>query len=193
VRNTTLAADTARAGDPPLERRTVASYLAALKRLFVVETVPAWRPHLASRARARQSPKIHLVDPSLTTSALGVGVDALMRDLSFAGRLFESMVIRDLQVYAQADDCSLSHYRDSDNLEVDVIIEHRDGRWLAAEVKLGGAKAIDAAARSLNRFIDKLDHTRTGEPVKLIVITASGYAFERPDGVSVIPITKLAS
>ncbi len=192
VRQTVLAADTAAPGEAPLERRTVAGYLAALARLFVVEEVPAWRPHLASRAQARRSPRIHLVDPSLTVAALGASVDGLIRDLGFAGRLFESMVIRDLQVYAQASRCSLAHYRDSDNLEVDLIVEHPDGRWVAVEVKLGGAAAIDKGARSLRRLHDKLDRARTGDPVKLVVVTAGGYAYERPDGVAVAPITSLA-
>ena len=124
VKHTTLAADTSPGGERPLERRTVASYLAALERLFVFEEVPAWRPHVASRAQVRRSPKMHLVDPSLTAAALRVGVGGLMKDLPFAGRLFESMVIRDLQVYAQSAGWSLSHYRDSYNLEVDVILTH---------------------------------------------------------------------
>ena len=191
VRHTVLAADTAAAGEAPLERRTVADYLAALARLFVVEEVPAWRPHLASRAQARRSPKIHLADPSLTAAALGAGADGLMRDLGFAGRLFESMTIRDLQVYARANRGSLSHYRDSDNLEVDLIIQQPDGTWAAAEVKLGGTAAIDRAARTLLRLHDKLDRARTGDPAKLMVITAGGYAYERPDGVCVVPITAL--
>ena len=191
VRHTVLAADTATVGEPPLERRTVADYLAALARLFVVEEVPAWRPHLASRARARRSPKVHLADPSLTAAALGADVDGLMRDLAFAGRLFESMVIRDLQVYVRANRGALAHYRDSDNLEVDVIVEHPDGRWVAAEVKLGGAGAINKAARALLRLRDKLDQSRSREPAKLMVVTAVGYAYDRPDGVAVIPITSL--
>lgn len=192
VRHTTLAADTAgSAGDAPLERRTVAGYMAALRRLFVVEEVPAWRPHLASRAQVRRAPKLHLADPSLTVAALGVGVDALLRDLGFAGCLFESMVIRDVQVYAQAGRCNLSHYRDSRNLEVDLIIEHPDGRWAAAEVKLGGAEAIQKGVQALRRLCDKLDPTRIDPPCRLIVITSGGYAYERSDGVCVVPITSL--
>ena len=191
VRHTVLAADTALSGEEPLERRTVSGYLSALARLFVVEEVPAWRPHLASRSQIRRSPKIHLADPSLTAAALEVGVDGLLRDLSFAGRLFESMTIRDLQVYAQANRCSLSHYRDSDNLEVDLIVSRPDGRWLALEVKLGGAAAIDRGARTLQRLAGKLDLDRTEGPAKLVVITAGGFAFERPDGVSVVPVTAL--
>jgi len=192
VRHTTLAADTAGpAEEAPLERRTVAGYLVALRRLFVMDEVPAWRAHLASRAQARLAPKLHLADPSLTVAALGAGVDSLLRDLKFAGRLFESMVVRDMQVYAQANRCELSHYRDSGNLEVDLIVHRRDGGWLAAEVKLGGAAAIDKGAQALRRLVAKLDLAKTGTPAKLLVVTAGGYAYERPDGVSVVPITSL--
>lgn len=191
VRHTVLAADTAAAGEPPLERRTVASYLAALKRLFVVEEIPAWRPHIVSRAQARNSAKIHLVDPSLTAAALRLTVDTLMRDLSFVGRLFESMVLRDLQIYASAIGCSLSHYRDSHHLEVDAIIEHADGRWAALEIKLGGQEAIDKGAESLLRLQAKLKGGRTGTPSRLVVVTATGFAYQRADGVCVAPLTSL--
>ncbi len=191
VKHTVLAADTAAGGEPPLERRTVAGYLDALRRLFVVEEVPAWRTHLASRAQVRHAAKIHLSDPSLTAAALGVGVDGLLGDLKFAGRLFESLTIRDLQVYAQAQRCVVSHYRDSDNLEVDLIVQHPDGRWIAAEVKLGGAAAVNAGAQALLRLRDKLDSAQVPSPAKLLVITATGYAYERPDGVAVAPITTL--
>lgn len=191
VRHTVLAADTAAAGEPPLERRTVAGYLAALRRLFVVQEVPAWRPHIASRAQARNSAKIHLVDPSLTVAALRLTVDTLMRDLSFAGRLFESMALRDLQIYAEANRCSLSHYRDSHHLEVDAVIEQADGRWAAAEIKLGGNDAIEKGAESLLRLRAKLEQGRTGPPARLAVITATGYAYQRPDGVCVVPLISL--
>ena len=191
VRHTVLAADTAAPGEPPLERRTVAGYLAALARLFVIDEVPAWRPHIASRAQARLSSKIFLADPSLTAASLGIGVDALIRDLPFAGRLFESMALRDLQIYARAIRCSLSHYRDSHHLETDAIIEHPDGRWIGAEIKLGGPAAVDKGADTLLRLRDKLDHIRTGLPARLVVIAATGYAYERSDGVCVVPLTSL--
>ncbi len=191
VRHTVLAADTATPGDAPLERRTVADYLAALSRLFVVEEVPAWNTHIASRAQARRSPKIHLVDPSLTAAALAVGVDGLLRDLSFAGRLFESMALRDLQIYARSSRCTVSHYRDSDNLEVDAVIERQDRRWVALEIKLGGPEAIDKGAASLLRLRNKLDLESTGEPAKLVVVTATGYGYQRPDGVCVAPLTSI--
>ena len=192
VKYTTLASDTAPSnGQPEMERRTVARYLDALERLFVVEKVPAWRPHLTSRAQARKAPKLHLADPSLTVAVLDTGVDALMRDLRFAGRLFESMVTRDLQVYAGANRAAVSHYRDSQGLEVDLVISQPDGRWAAVEVKLGGREAIGKAAASLLRLRARVDSASQGAPSRLIVVTATGYAFERPDGVCVAPITSL--
>ena len=192
VKQTTLAADTTPGnGLPALERRTVGRYLDALERLFVVERVLAWRPHLASRAQVRKAPKLHLVDPSLTVAVLDTGVHALLRDLRFAGRLFESMVIRDIQVCAVAIRASVSHYRDSQGLEVDLVISQPDGRWAAVEVKLGGREAIDKAAASLLRLRTRVDSASQGNPSRLIVVMATGYAFERPDGVCVIPITSL--
>ena len=191
VKRTVLAADTAEPGDAPLGRRTVSEYLGALSRLFVVEEVPAWRTHIASRAKARRSPKVHLVDPSLTAAVLNTGVDGLLGDLSFAGRFFESMVLRDLQVYAQSIRCTVSHYRDSDNLEVDAIIEHPDRRWAAVEIKLGGREAIEHAARTLLRLREKLDLARVGEPARLVVVTATGFAYQRRDGVCVAPLMSL--
>jgi len=178
-------------GRPEMERRAVAPYLDALERRFVVEKVPAWRPHLASCAQARKAPKLHLADPSLTVAALETGVDALMRDLRFAGRLFESMVTRDMQVYAGANRANVSHYRDSQDLKVDLVITKPDGRWAAVEVKLGGRDAIDKAAAALHRLRARVDSASQGTPSRLIVVTATGYAFERPDGVCVVPITTL--
>ena len=81
--------------------------------------------------------------------------------------------------------------RDSHNLEVDLIVEHRDGRWVAAEVKLGGPEAIEKGARALRRLRAKVDRARTGDPARLIVITAGGYGYERPDSICVVPITSL--
>ena len=114
-----------------------------------------------------------------------------MRDLAFAGRLFESMALRDLQIYTRANRCSLSHYRDSDHLEVDAIIEQPMVDGSEREVKLGGPTAIDNGAEALLRLRDMLDHNRTGLPARLVVIVATGYAYERPDGVCVVPLTSL--
>ena len=186
----TLAADTA-GEDPGIDRKTVSSYMAALTRLFVVEDLPAWRPHITSRSALRKAPKRHLADPSLAAAALGVTPEAVMSDLKFAGLLFESLVVRDLRIYGQAAGCSISHYRDSDGLEVDAIMKRADGRWIAAEIKLGGETAIRHAVSTLKRLRRRVDHNRTGEPARLIAITAGGYGYEHPEGVTIVPITAL--
>ena len=189
----TLAADTAgdTTGQSQVNRRTVADYMDALARLFVSEDQPAWKPAIRSRARLRGAPKRHMADPSLAAAALGTASEAVLSELAYAGQIFEALAVRDLRIYAQAAQGEVFHYRDSDGLEVDAIVRLADGRWLAAEVKLGGPAAIDSAVRSLLRLADKIDPASTQAPSRLIVLTASGYGYEHPQGVSIIPITAL--
>ena len=169
---------------------TVRGYVDALERLMVVEPQPAWAPHLRSRSRLRQGPKRRFVDPSLAVASLRATPERLLTDLEWFGFLFESLVVRDLRVYAQAADAEVFHYRDNTGLEVDAIIEAQDGRWAAFEVKLGQA-AIDEASASLRRFADRIDTKKCGEPALLAVITGNGFGYVRPDGVAVIPIGSL--
>jgi predicted AAA+ superfamily ATPase len=186
----TIAADAGGSGGS-IDPRTVKSYLGALERVFIVENQPAWTPHLRSRSQLRHAAKMHFVDPSLAVAALRTGPDQLMSDLSTYGFLFESLVVRDLRVHAQANDADVFHYRDNTGLEVDAVVEAFDGGWMAFEVKLGGQDRIDEAASNLLRFRDRVDTSRVGEPSKLGVITATGYAIERSDGIAVIPIGTL--
>ena len=186
----TLAADTG--GDQPIDPRTAAAYLTALQRLFVVEDVPAWAPRLRSRSRLRGAPKRQLVDPSLAAAALGANRERLLDDLKTLGFLFESLCVRDLRVYCRPLRASLSHYRDNTGLEVDAILRRRNGDWIAVEIKLGGRVGVDAAAASLRKLRDRIDPAEVGEPKRLVVLTATGYAYERTDGVAVVPITSLA-
>jgi predicted AAA+ superfamily ATPase len=190
VAASTLSADTA-GPDGPLKQHTVADYLTALERLFVVENQPAWAPHLRSRYALRRAAKRHFVDPSLAVAALRAGPAALLRDLNLLGLLFESLVVRDLRVYAQAVDGRVLQYRDSDGLEVDAIVETGDGRWIAFEVKLGGAAAIEEAAASLTTFAKRVDTAKCGDPAALAIVVAEGYGYVREDGIQVIPIGAL--
>lgn len=185
-----IAADVG-GSDGPIDYHTVLEYTTALTRLFVIEDLPAWSPALRSRSALRAAPTRHFVDPSLAVAALGTGPERLLKDVGTLGLLFESLVVRDLRIYARALDASVFHYRENSGLEADAIVERRDGRWAAFEVKLGQA-AVDDAARSLLRVADRVDPDRHGPPATLAVITGWGYAYRRPDGVAVIPIGALA-
>ena len=185
----TLARD-AGGPDGPLKDETVREYLAALSRIMIVEDQPAWAPHLRSRSHLRTSPKRHFVDPSLAVGALRATSATVLRDMRWLGFLFESLVVRDLRVYAQANDAVVRHYRDNTGLEVDAIVEAGDGRWAAFEVKLAQAYVDDAAAQLL-RFRDRVDTSVCGEPAMLAVVVPSGLAYRRADGVAVIPVSTL--
>jgi uncharacterized protein len=185
---TRIAADAAATGTG-VSDDTVADYLAALTRLMVVEDQPAWNTHLRSRHLLRSTPTRHFVDPSLAAAALGATPATLLKDLNTFGLLFESLVVRDLRVYAQPLDAGVFHYRDQSGLEVDAIVDAGE-RWAAFEVKLGPGLADEAAA-ALRRFADRVDTSKRGEPAMLGVIVGSGYGYTRDDGVHVIPVGAL--
>jgi uncharacterized protein len=181
-----LAAD-ASGPDGPLDERTGRSYLAALDRLMVTEDQPAWGPTLRSRSRLRSAVKRQPVDPSLTAPALGAGPAQLLNDLRTAGFLFESMAIRDLRVYGEAVGMELLQYRDNTGLEVDAVLVGQDNRWAAVEVKLGPGQ-IEDAARALLDFAARVDPEVHHTPDSLIIVTGTGLAYTRRDGVHVVPI-----
>jgi uncharacterized protein len=186
--NTIVSRAAANDEEPAPSRWAAAPYLDALRRLMIVDEVDAWSPELRSRTRLMSTPKRHLVDPSLTAALLHAGPDRLLRELQTLGFLFESLVARDLRVYAAANDASLLHYRErGGELEVDLIVERKDGAWIGVEVKLGG-ESIDRAAGSLLRVAT----TRTRRPpAALMIATATEYAYTRPDGIHVAPLALL--
>ena len=170
--------------------QTVLEYLASLERLMIVEDQPAWAPHLRSRSRLRSAAKRHFVDPSLAVAALRATPEGLLKDINLLGFLFESLVVRDLRVYAQVVDAEVSQYRDNTGLEVDAVIQCADGRWGAFEIKLGTGM-VEQGVASLLKFADRVDTDKCGSPSLLAVITGTGYGYLRDDGVSVIPIAAL--
>ncbi len=186
-----LAKDTG-GSDNELDDETVSDYLAALERLMAVENLPAWNTHIRSSDMLRKSPKRHFTDPSLAVGALGLSIDSLISDLNYFGLLFESLAIRDLRIYADANSGKLFHYRDSRGLEIDAIAEYADGTWGAFEIKLG-IGAVDAAASNLLKFAQKIDVERTKAPAALTVITGNGFAYRRQDGVNVVPLSVLTA
>jgi predicted AAA+ superfamily ATPase len=188
---TSLAKDTG-GSDVRVSDETIAEYLEALERLMIVEQLPSWSPHIRSADTLRKAVKHHFVDPSLAIGALGLSTEKLLADLKYFGFLFESLVIRDLRIYAEVHDGKIFHYRDSRNLEVDAIVEYPDNTWAAFEVKMG-FNAQDEAAANLLTFAKKIDYEKMGAPAALTVITANGFACRRKDGVNVVPLAVLTA
>lgn len=187
----TEAPATRLAREAEISAQSVRKYLDALTRVHVLEEQPAWSAHLRSAVRQRVSPKWHLVDPSLTAAAIGASAATLLEDPKTLGFLFESLVIRDLRVYAEALGGSVTHYRDEQGLEIDAIVDLPDGRWAAFEIKLGGQTGVEAAARNLHKFAAKVSPARAERLAGLNVITAENASITRPDGVNSIALGHL--
>jgi predicted AAA+ superfamily ATPase len=175
------------ATESTISDKTVALYISALKRIFVVEDLPAWQPSLRSKTAIRTSDKRHFVDPSIATAIMRIDDDGLLNDFAYFGFLFESLCTRDLRIYAQANDGDVFHYRDKSGLESDLIVRLRNGKWAAIEVKLG-QKEIEEAAAHLIAIKNKIDTEKMGEPTFLMVLTGGQFAYQRQDGVWVVPI-----
>ncbi|MEA5116207.1 MAG: DUF4143 domain-containing protein [Propionicimonas sp.] len=185
-----LAADAG--GDRgPVAAPTIYSHLDALDRLRLLDDSAAWQPHMRSRTRLRTTPTRYFVDPSIATTALGVGSRDLLADLKAAGFHFEALVVRDLRIYSQVLGGRVDTWRDAEGNEVDAIVSLPGGTWAAFEVKMS-QNDVDAAAANLLKFSERVDVATQGEPAALVVITATGAAGQRSDGVHVAPITSLA-
>ena len=182
----TIMADV-KANDTSISENTVYSYVNALRKIFLIEDIPAWKPSLRSKSAIRTSDKRQFVDPSIATAVMQADPGSILMEFEYYGFLFESLVTRDLRVYTQMLDGDIFHYRDKDNLEADLIIRLYDGRWAAVEVKLG-SKEIDDGAGHLIELSKKVDTSKVGEPAFLMVVTGGQFAYRRDDGVLVVPI-----
>lgn len=172
-----------------LSDKTVYSYINALKRLFVIEDMPAWNPNLRSKSAIRTSDTRYYVDPSIACAALGLGPDDLINDLNTFGLLFECLCVRDLRVYAQSLDGAVYHFRDRTGLECDAVVHLRNGKYGLIEIKIGGEKLIDEGAKNLLTLRERIDTDKMKAPSFMMVLTAVGeYAYLRTDGVMVVPI-----
>lgn len=185
----TLAGDVRRSGTS-MKPDTVAAYLDALEHLMIVEDQPAWAPHLRSRTTLNKTPVRHFVDPSLAVAALSATPERLLGDLEYLGFLFESLVVRDVRIYAQALEAEVFHYREKGGLEVDAIVETDDGRWAAFEVKLG-ERWVDQGAANLLKLAARMKAGGRREPAALAVIVPNGYGHVKRGDVGVIPICAL--
>ncbi len=185
----TLRNDIAR-DEESLTEKTISSYINALRRMYVVEDLEAWSPALRSSTAIRTSPTRHFVDPSIACAVLRARPNDLLHDFRTLGFLFESLCIRDLRIYSQSLDGEVFHYRDRNGLEVDAILHLNDGRWAAVEVKLG-ARMVDEAARNLLKLKDAVDQEKMNKPSFLLVLTGDKFAYQRKDGVYVVPLACL--
>lgn len=175
-----------------LSDTTISSYLSALRKIFVIEDMPAWNPNLRSKTAIRTSDTRYFVDPSIACAALGLGPMDLMNDLNTFGLFFETMCVRDLRVYADALGGKVYHYRDKNGLECDAVVHLRNGSYGLIEIKLGGDRLIEEGAKNLKTLSEKIDTTKMKSPSFLMVLTAVGpYAYRRPDGIYVVPLSCL--
>lgn len=168
---------------------TIASYINALKKIFVIEDSEAWNPNLRSKSAIRTSDTRYFSDPSIATAALGLGPSDLINDLNTFGLIFETLCVRDLRVYAEALNGKVYHFRDKNGLECDAVIHLRNGSYGLVEIKIGGDNLIEEGAKTLKDLAGKIDLDRMKSPSFLMVLTAVGtYAYRREDGVYVVPV-----
>ena len=187
-----IAEDILAGGSSNFSIDTLYDYVTALKKIFVIEDMEAWSPNLRSKTAIRTSDTRYFIDPSIATSALGVGPDDLINDLNTMGLVFETMAVRDLRVYADALDGKVYHYRDKNGLECDAVVHLRNGKYGLVEVKLGGDSLIESGAKTLKALAAKIDTEKMNAPSFMMVLTGVGtYAYTRTDGVTVVPISAL--
>lgn len=168
---------------------TVSAYLNALRKIFVIEDMPAWNPNLRSKTAIRTSDTRYFIDPSIATASLGIGPKDLINDLKTFGLMFETLCVRDLRVYAEALDGNVYHYRDKENLECDAVVHLRNGTYGLIEIKLGGNKLIEEGAVNLKTLNSKLDTEKMKNPSFLMILVGTGdFAYRRDDGIYVVPV-----
>lgn len=189
VANTVLKADIQVNDTESLNEDTIASYINALKKIFVVEDMPAWNPNLRSKTAIRTTDTRYYIDSSIATAALGIGPNDLINDLNTMGLLFETMCVRDLRVYTEYLGGEVLHYRDKLGLECDTVIHLRNGKYGLAEIKLGGQKLIEEGAINLKSLAEKIDTTKMPAPSFMMIVVGIGdFAYRRADGIYIVPI-----
>lgn len=187
-----IKADLAANEATEMSDNTIESYLNALRKIFVIEDMPAWNPNLRSKTAIRTTDTRYFVDPSVAITALGLAPSDLMNDLNTFGLMFETLCVRDLRVYANAIGGKVYHYRDANGLECDAVVHLPNGSYGLVEIKLGGENLVEEGARTLKKLVSKLDTTRMKAPSFLMVMTAVGTrAYMRTDGVMVVPVGSL--
>lgn len=185
----TILADMTSNADDEVSDKTIASYVEALRKIFVIEDSEAWNPNLRSKTAVRTANTRYFIDPSVGTAILGLGPDDLLKDLNTMGLFFETLCVRDLRVYADALDGQVYHFRDKNGLECDAVVHLRNGHYGLIEVKLGGDGLVESGAKNLLTLASRIDTDKMPAPSFLMVLTGTGpFAYRRPDGVYVVPV-----
>ncbi|MBQ2938941.1 MAG: ATP-binding protein [Clostridia bacterium] len=174
-----------------MSRNTIAKYLEALNRLFLFNNQLPFSPNLRSSLRVKQAEKRHFSDPAMACALLNITADKLLADLNTFGFLFEAMVERDLAIYAESFGAKIFHYQDYKNNEIDAVIELEDGEWCAFEIKLGAKKIDEGAENLISVCKDIVDNGGKAPKIMCVICGLSNAAYQRPDGVYVVPITAL--
>jgi predicted AAA+ superfamily ATPase len=187
-----VMAQDSKGDDDSFTDTTAYAYIETLERLMLIDDLPAWPTHIRSRVALRTTPKRHFADPSLAIGALRLGIDELLNDLNYTGYLFESSVVHDIRVYADANGAEVGFFRDAKGHEVDVIVQRQDGHWAGFEIKLGDLR-IDEGAAALKKLLELIDFSRVPRPSSLNVVTSSGFPYRRADGINVVPISVLTA
>lgn len=192
VSNKTLKNDIKEIDDEDIDTATIADYLNILDRLFITDNQKPFSTKIRSSVRIKQSEKRHFCDPSLACALLNITPHMLLNDLETLGFLFESLCERDLKIYAESIDAHVYHYQDYKNREIDTIIELNDGRWCAIEIKLG-ANQIESAAENLKKIYQEMEKDpKSILPSAMIIVCGlSNAAYQREDGIYVVPLTAL--
>lgn len=186
----TIQSDIINSNNRTLDNKTLREYLDALTDLFIIEDMEAWNPNIRSKAAIRTTPTRHFIDTSIATSVLGVSPSDLIHDLKSFGLFFEDMAVRDLVIYSSIIGGTVKHYRDSSGLECDAIVHLENGQWAAIEIKIGGEKLIAEGAANL----EKLKKVVNEEQLAFrMILTATGPAYKRKDGIYVVPINCLTA
>lgn len=189
--NSTIKNDINEVDNEDIDMNTLSSYLNALDKLFLLDNDEPFSTNIRSSVRVKQAEKRHFADPSIAAALLNLSEEKLINDLETFGLLFEALVERDLKVYAESMGAKTYHYQDYLNREIDQIIELEDGDWCAFEIKLG-ANQIDSAASNLLKIRDGIKENNGKTPKVLCIICGmTSAAYQRPDGVYVVPITAL--
>jgi predicted AAA+ superfamily ATPase len=174
--------------DTDFSEKTVRKYLDQLSEIFILEELPAYKIHLRSSIRTKIKAKWHFMDPFLAMASLGGGKEELLGNFEHFGLVFESLVLRDIRIYAQSMGAEVYYYGDATGLEIDIVVKLKNGKFSLFEVKLGSSEQIEEAAGSFKKFKNRLDKNGLKKIISFNVITGGEYAYTREDGVNVVPL-----